>query len=811
MKRKWSIFICILTFTFASAQTKVDSLYRLWQDQTQTDSTRANAYYKYIYDGFLVEKPDSAFTLAEELIVFAEKNQFPKAKADAYNIQGVSFYIRRDYSQALDYYQRSLKINEEIDNKKGIGKALSNIGLNYMNEGNFPQALDYYQRSLKAYEETEDKKAIAEALDNVGKYYGNQGNFPQALDYYERSLKINEEIDDKNGIGNTLFIIGIIYKYQGDYPLALDYFQRSLKSYEEVGNKNKVSTLLSYIGITYKDQGDYPQALNYYQRNLKNNEEIDDKKGIADALGNIGNIYDNRGHAAQAIDYYTRSLKIHKDIGGKKDIAISLNNIGIIYHNQGDYSQALDYYQRSLKNYEEATDRRGIANALDNIGGIYKDQDNFPQALDYAERSLKLKEEINDKIGIANSITSIGNIYKEQGNLLQALIFLKRSLKSYEEIGAKNGIARSLNNIGNIYLDQGLYNKALTECQRSLNLSKEIGAIDLQGDACHCLYQAYKGLGNGNKALAYHEQMLVLNDSSQTEETAKKLQRMEFSKQVLADSLLQVEKELKVEMAHQTEVRKKDKNKNLALGAGAFFLLLAGGFYSRWRYVKKSKAVIEKEKDRSENLLLNILPSEIAEELKAKGSADARDFDMVSILFTDFKGFTQASEKLSAKALIEEVNVCFKAFDHICETYKIEKIKTIGDAYMAAGGLPVPFEGSIKNTVLAALEMQAFISNRITEKNELNEMSFKMRLGIHTGPVVAGIVGVKKFQYDIWGDTVSTASRMESSGDIGKVNISESTYALLKDDPEFTFESRGKIDSKGKGKIEMYFVETKLK
>ena len=209
-------------------------------------------------------------------------------------------------------------------------------------------------------------------------------------------------------------------------------------------------------------------------------------------------------------------------------------------------------------------------------------------------------------------------------------------------------------------------------------------------------------------------------------------------------------------------------------------------------------------------MLLNILPADIAEELKIHGKAEARDFDMVSILFTDFKGFTQASEKLTAKELIEEINVCFKAFDHICETHGVEKIKTIGDAYMAASGLPIPSENSIKNTVLAALEMQAFISNRIIEKDKLNEMSFKMRLGIHTGPVVAGIVGVKKFQYDIWGDTVNTAARMESSGEIGKVNISEDTYAALKDDPEFTFKSRGKIEVKGKGEIEMYFVETKL-
>ena len=379
-------------------------------------------------------------------------------------------------------------------------------------------------------------------------------------------------------------------------------------------------------------------------------------------------------------------------------------------------------------------------------------------------------------------------------------------MRKKEEIGDKRGIAISLNNIGIIYKNLGQYIKAIEYCNNSLSLSQKIGVIVEQEKSCRCLYNVHKVQGNGNKALAYHEKMLVLSDSLQTEETAKKLQQMEFRKQVLADSLLQVEKNLKVEMAHQTEVRKKDKNKNMALGAGVFFLLLSGGFYGRWRYVKKSKAIIEKEKDRSDNLLLNILPSEIAEELKLKGSADARDFDLVSIIFTDFKGFTQASEKLTAKALIAEINHCFMAFDHICEKHGIEKIKTIGDAYMAAGGLPVPSDDSIKQTILAALEMQSFITNRITEKQAKNEVPFEMRLGIHTGPVVAGIVGVKKFQYDIWGDTVNTASRMESSGEIGKVNISQDTYALIKDDPQFVFEARGKIQAKGKGEIEMFFV-----
>lgn len=222
--------------------------------------------------------------------------------------------------------------------------------------------------------------------------------------------------------------------------------------------------------------------------------------------------------------------------------------------------------------------------------------------------------------------------------------------------------------------------------------------------------------------------------------------------------------------------------------------------------LEDGKKAIEVEMAKSDELLLNILPAEIATELKENGKAEARSFDMVSILFTDFKDFTGIAEKLTARELVSEVNHCFCHFDQICEKYGIEKIKTIGDSYMAAGGIPVPSAYATRNTVLASLEMNQFIKQRRQERERLGEIAFEMRSGIHTGPVVAGIVGLNKFQYDLWGDTVNTASRMESRSEAGEVNISHATYVLIKDDPAFIIQSRGKLSTKGKGEMEMYFV-----
>lgn len=220
--------------------------------------------------------------------------------------------------------------------------------------------------------------------------------------------------------------------------------------------------------------------------------------------------------------------------------------------------------------------------------------------------------------------------------------------------------------------------------------------------------------------------------------------------------------------------------------------------------VEKQKRMLEEEKVKTEKLLLNILPREMADELKNKGKAKARKYRSSTVMFTDFKSFTTLAEKYSPEELVAELDSYFIKFDEIVDKYNVEKIKTIGDAYMAAGGVPIRNKSNAIDTTLAALEIQGAMREIKKAKESLGEEAWELRIGLHSGDLIAGVVGIKRFAYDIWGDTVNVAAHMESSGEVGKVNISETTYEAVAE--FFETEYRGKVKAKHKGEIDMYFV-----
>jgi class 3 adenylate cyclase len=311
------------------------------------------------------------------------------------------------------------------------------------------------------------------------------------------------------------------------------------------------------------------------------------------------------------------------------------------------------------------------------------------------------------------------------------------------------------------------------------------------------LSMLYSKLKIWDKAFIYNQQLMQLKDSLAKDENLRishdlenKYNVAQKEKQIL---ILNKDKQLQ-----QKEIQRQRLLQYATLSIAAIFLLFGSVFlFQRIR--------IAREKKKSDGLLLNILPKQTADELKASGKTEAKYYETCSILFTDFENFTSASEQYTPQQLVSEIDMCYSAFDNILLKYNIEKIKTIGDSYMCVAGLPETNKNHARDILNAALEMRNFMSDLYIERKRKNERCFKIRIGINSGPLVAGVVGSSKFAYDVWGDAVNIASRMESSSETGKVNISGSTYELVKDNFVCTY--RGKIAVKNKGEIDMYFAE----
>jgi class 3 adenylate cyclase len=287
----------------------------------------------------------------------------------------------------------------------------------------------------------------------------------------------------------------------------------------------------------------------------------------------------------------------------------------------------------------------------------------------------------------------------------------------------------------------------------------------------------------------------------------KKLDNLQFDFDIKEKQgqikLLNKDKELQ-----QIDLQRQKFAKNALLVGLILVFFIAFIIYKNYRDKVKTNIILDQQKVEIESLLLNILPAEVAKELQEDGQATPRYYDSVSVLFTDFKGFTAIAEGMAPNDLVTELNAFFLAFDDIIEKHELEKIKTIGDAYMCAGGIPTTNTTHPINIIKAGLEIQEYILSKNKVLLAENQTPWDLRIGIHTGPVVAGVVGRIKYAYDIWGSTVNIASRMESNGEPGKVNISAATYELIKH--EFPCIYRGKISAKNIGVIDMYFVDTEL-
>jgi tetratricopeptide (TPR) repeat protein len=276
-----------------------------------------------------------------------EKVRDREGKAKILGELGVIFYYSGELEKALEYYEKALELEEELEIKEGIASILGNIGIVYSTRGELDKALEYYRKVLKLYEELGIKEGMAIAIGNIGTIYQIKGELDKALEYYEKALKLHEELGRKREMGANLGNIGVVHGIKGELDKALEYHEKALKLHEELGGKKGMAIALVNIGIVYRIKGEFDKASEYYEKALELDEELGRKEGMAIALVNIGGVYQDKGELEKALDYFEKGLKIFKDMGSRINTARTLIQIGDIFTQKGDKERALDYYREA--------------------------------------------------------------------------------------------------------------------------------------------------------------------------------------------------------------------------------------------------------------------------------------------------------------------------------------------------------------------------------------------------------------------------------------------------------------------------------
>jgi adenylate cyclase len=605
-------------------------------------------------------------------------------------------------------------------------------------------------------------------------YYQVDSSY-QAIGKARQALELAQKLKWKKGIAAAYNLMGANYLDLHQYELSESYFLKALALYAELGIKTRLAVINGNMGNLYYAMGNEPRAMEAYLKGSKYAEEIHDTEILLWCYNTLGSFNLEFKDYATCIKYFKLSYALTEYSNNKDGVARIMMNMAVCYQRKNELDTALKYNSRSLEIFQLLGDKSAIANLNGNAALIYAKLKNFPLALRYGFESLKISEEIaRGNLLIAWAKYEIGN----------ALLFLSKediNLKPAED-SLLMALKLPAGKIPHLKL-------SLRYLKEAASLGHKIPDRSLLRFVYQDLVMVNRLLNNPEGALIAADSLRIIEDSVFSMEKTRQMNSIEFQslmeKNRLSDSLVAQEARNKAELQMQ-------RQRNYTL-IGVLVAMVFIGFSI---YAFRNNRIISKEKNKSDNLLLNILPVDIAAELKEKGKAAAKQYEHVTVLFTDFVNFTGISEKLTPAELVATIHRNFTAFDAIIEKHGLEKIKTIGDAYLAVSGLPHETTEHAQKVVSAALDIRDYVKQ--------NDAEFDIRIGIHSGPVIAGIVGVKKFAFDIWGDTVNTASRMENSSEPGKINLSKATYELVKE--RFDCSYRGKIEVKGKGAVDMYFV-----
>ncbi|MBC7775753.1 MAG: tetratricopeptide repeat protein [Phycisphaerae bacterium] len=643
-----------------------------------------------------------------------------------------------------------------------------------INESETDRAETKIHEAITLAQKLNFKAGEATAWNGLGVVEEIRGNYKLAIEHYEKALALRQSLGDRGGVAGIHTNLGNAYESLGKLPEAVSQHRESLSIYETLKDTVRVARAYTNISALMSTSGAYSEAfgeLNKARLLIENNRDSSTRYKIYTQLGH--NRYD-LDMFDKAREWYQQSLQLRQQVGDSFDIADGLVDLANALDELGSEdssSLAVQYYLQALDIFRAAEERLSIAKVCNNLGDAYKHLKRYPEALKVLRESERICLELDDQPDLLNTYNTLNDVFSRLNKPKESLRYIQLYAGIAEKIGNENYKLSALKDFARAYAQLGDYAKAY------------------------------------GYAKQYNESRFKAMDDKRAQniETQQALTSVKEREQALdrekADATLR-----KAELDRVSAIR------NALLGGAVLLVLLVGLLFSRNRIRARANrlltaqnATIERERQRADTLLQNILPEKTAEELKTYGTVKPVHYESVTVLFSDFKNFTTIAESLSPETLVKELDEHFRLFDAIVARHGLEKIKTIGDAYMCAGGLPEPNKTHALDTVRAALEMQQTLRKLAAKKAAIGKPFFEMRIGINTGPVVAGVVGSHKFAYDIWGDTVNTAARLEQGGEAGKINISETTWEKVRDEFPCTF--RGKLPAKNKGEIAMYFVE----